>query len=454
MSTLRSLAAACSLLFVALWLTLFVSGANDHLAASGSLLVRPRVLFIPFSALYLLMLLVWLYATQGWILLVKTFRDNVFVIGGFAALALVSLLWSQMRNAYWHDGAIYILLPSYSFMVFALACTIPLIAPCRRYWQIFFLMPLIVLLVTLAIDITNPGTFGRINARAAGFLENSNQAAYATAALCAMLIQYRKINILNTSLMIICGFAIFSTFSRGGMLCFILLTAIYVSSIRIQINFKNILLLGTCGVLLLGAILFAAPHIVGKAEMFSSRGAQSRMEMFAFEKSLDDSSIKSRQDLIVDAVEQIKRAPILGHGTGYSRFAPVAPHNMYLTLWMELGIVGLGLYVWILVAGYRLFSERDFWPGKALILVVAVQSLFSHTVLQEFQFLIGYGFLLTLSWFNAHGPAEMRVRQRRHRRSSRGEAVGSRGRRAHVRGTATRLARRELSGASPRGSVE
>jgi hypothetical protein len=75
-----------------------------------------------------------------------------------------------------------------------------------------------------------------------------------------------------------------------------------------------------------------------------------------------------------DAWEAVMQKPLLGHGTGMSG-SRWAPHNEYVSIWLEMGIPGLILFVGtlgILVvrsvltggrAGYLLFAILAFTPA-------------------------------------------------------------------------------------------
>lgn len=99
---------------------------------------------------------------------------------------------------------------------------------------------------------------------------------------------------------------------------------------------------------------------------------------------LQDLSGQLRFNIWQGAVELIKEKPILGAGLdGYERLAPdyqkrfydpytgelisvethPYPHNLYLTLWLELGLLGLIVFVWVLIKffkqGFKQLDKRD-----------------------------------------------------------------------------------------------
>ncbi len=96
---------------------------------------------------------------------------------------------------------------------------------------------------------------------------------------------------------------------------------------------------------------------------------------------LQDLSGQLRFNIWQGAVELIKEKPVLGVGLdGYERLAPdyqkrfydphtgelisvethPYPHNLYLTLWLELGLLGLIVFTWILIKFFKQgFKQLD-----------------------------------------------------------------------------------------------
>lgn len=90
----------------------------------------------------------------------------------------------------------------------------------------------------------------------------------------------------------------------------------------------------------------------------------------------------------------IREAPLLGHGLGSVRAVyaakfdqldspvePVAnPHSEYLYIWIELGVVGLALFIGLMIAAWRHARELDEtsrWVAQGLVLSMAVACLFN-----------------------------------------------------------------------------
>jgi len=105
---------------------------------------------------------------------------------------------------------------------------------------------------------------------------------------------------------------------------------------------------------------------------------------FVQKVGLQDLSGQLRFNIWQGAVELIKEKPVLGAGLdGYERLAPdyqkrfydphtgelisvethPYPHNLYLALWLELGLLGLIVFAWILIKffkqGFKQLDKKD-----------------------------------------------------------------------------------------------
>jgi O-antigen ligase len=151
-------------------------------------------------------------------------------------------------------------------------------------------------------------------------------------------------------------------------------------------------------------VLFALPEInqgdvLGRVLWFASAG-----------REVDDSAA-SRFQAAAIAFEMFFQSPLLGHGYASTMrvAANLTPHNMYLMLAAEQGVVGLTLYLTFLgligtraretMRGARL-GERRREVGLALLAMfafVAIQSLFSHNMLEHPSLFVAMPFLLAAS---------------------------------------------------------
>jgi O-antigen ligase len=110
----------------------------------------------------------------------------------------------------------------------------------------------------------------------------------------------------------------------------------------------------------------------------------------------EDGSVASRKMAAAHARDMFLEKPVTGHGLGSTSLESLAdsPHNMYLMLAAEQGVLGLALYVFLIAIMYlrgrgvaRAAATREEHDiGKTLMLYalfLAAQGFFSHNVLEE-----------------------------------------------------------------------
>ena len=186
------------------------------------------------------------------------------------------------------------------------------------------------------------------------------------------------------------------TMSRSGLLNFgtLLVTFIFFryvrSSLPIGSKFKEVSALVICAMIALG-------FVFTYTELTSASGGNSRLSRLLNNQRVDDGSAGTRLGAIVDCLEHIEAAPIIGHGTGFSRTMSELPHNIYLQQWVNNGILGIVSYIALLVTALATFIQRGCRNGQALIIVAVVGGLFSHNLLDQRPFLMLLGIMLGAS---------------------------------------------------------
>jgi O-antigen ligase len=146
-------------------------------------------------------------------------------------------------------------------------------------------------------------------------------------------------------------------------------------------------------ILIFTAALVLAREGVG---MFERPTARARIAMFTGDTSWL-SSEEGRLRLLAQAWEQVSEAPILGHGTGASYRTGRGSHNMYLDVWVQWGLPGLGAYLAFLLGSTWYFARRRFLPGLLLMPVIFFWGLLQHGLLDERGLVMLYGLLLGIS---------------------------------------------------------
>ena len=152
---------------------------------------------------------------------------------------------------------------------------------------------------------------------------------------------------------------------------FAVLTAVF--SISLVLTFSRSAFLALCAAFFIFMIGSGQKKIVwaGTALLFIFLGFSGILrENFVTSLNPRDITVGERLQTWCQSWEIIKEKPLLGHGanTYYKEFAAHAPanqeyrgyaHNFILQLWSDVGLVGVGLFLFGLVYG---FVKK--WPGK------------------------------------------------------------------------------------------
>jgi O-antigen ligase len=180
------------------------------------------------------------------------------------------------------------------------------------------------------------------------------------------------------------------------------------------------------------ALAIAAPSaLVIAVALWVSGPAQQRLaemstDMHASDITGETLSTAARMDFWSKALGFVKEAPLLGHGTGsikplyqameatnpspYGQATP-DPHNQFLHVTLQVGLLGGVILLAMWVAHFRMFLHRDVVSimGQAVVLQNVVGSLFnSHlsTVTQGMLYCLAVGVLGAAVRDQLAGPAE------------------------------------------------
>lgn len=160
------------------------------------------------------------------------------------------------------------------------------------------------------------------------------------------------------------------TYGRSGMIVLALLCGSYIL-FNARRNFGFLMIVAAVTLPLLGvglAMLEGGTH----HGAMKDKNTADRLEAIY---NLDFDKLKSPERVkdLSDALEAVQQRPMFGHGTGISG-TTLAPHNEYVSLWLEMGIPGLALFVgtwlWLIVrsimtggrAGYLIFALVAYTP--------------------------------------------------------------------------------------------
>jgi O-antigen ligase len=194
-------------------------------------------------------------------------------------------------------------------------------------------------------------------------------------------------------LLITAVFGVAATFSRGAfvMISVALLGAIWLKLVK---RAQGIVLILTLPLLILG-VSTSYEYLAAASENRSINRVVERLNWFK-DTGDEDVAVEGRKYGASQAWQLFLDRPVTGHGPGVASLAvrQEGPHNMYLLLMAEQGILGFILYVSLFVTllrrGRRIaryaqtMHERD--AGSAVVLYglfLATYGFFSHNVLEE-----------------------------------------------------------------------
>ena len=177
---------------------------------------------------------------------------------------------------------------------------------------------------------------------------------------------------------------VFLTFSRSGYLMFAVILLCYFGLQWLRGDGYRRIKVAFLGFLLLLGLAALLPWLLAEAmriDVFRNILTQ-RLAFFLSVFGGEVSTVvqESRVQLIPLYLGLIEQAPIFGHGTGFSRFQEAPAHNIYLKLWAEYGIVGLGLYLWWLASLFTAFLRRGAYSGLLLVGYLLMAGVFSHSL--------------------------------------------------------------------------
>ncbi|BDA68173.1 O-antigen polymerase [Rivularia sp. IAM M-261] len=178
--------------------------------------------------------------------------------------------------------------------------------------------------------------------------------------------------------------SVFTTFSRGGMICMIILITLFFIK---KILPKQQLIFIFAGVLalilnfsILGEFLESEASNLG----IINYDLQTRISTFTNPTSRQASDDTSRLDVVTYSWQKILESPLSGHGFGFVKtWGEILPHNMYLSYMLEHGIVGIIILPWLVFAVQSRANGEAKNLGLFLVVFTLIWSIFSNTVVYD-----------------------------------------------------------------------
>ncbi len=325
---------------------------------------------------------------------------NRRVLLALGAVVIASFIAAFSRTAWLDVGPRYVLFTAYTATVFLFSMLLPFPAHRREWFWWYLFAAFVVTVGSILTDVWRPGTFSIIPERAAGFTRNPNGGGFLVVAICTTLLSFERIRFLDLFLLVATTGAVVATQSRGAMLLMAFVSICYAGCVVRHAWRRGIgtvlKVIGGLG-LLVGLTVGGTALLIGQ-RMFASPGSRVDM-LLGREQAIGPN--ESRVELLEHSLELVRESPVFGYGSGFTARMPQGPHNMYISRWLDDGLLGMLCYIWLLVAMALTFVKRRFIPGIVFTALLVTEGFFNHNIFEERAFLILPGVLLGLSYFAA-----------------------------------------------------
>ena len=408
----RALRELPTVLLMAVFVATFGSCLDYHLAARGMLpSLRVYVFLWSLVAVNATILIGALASARERTRLLELYWSQRTVLLPLTAIVVCSFIGAFPATAHLGLGPRYVLYPAYYAVVVMCSMLLPFRGHHRRHMRMYLLVAFALAAGSILVDVIQPATFSPQPDRAAGFAMNPNGAAFLLVSLCCALIVFDRVR--TTDLLVIGATAlgVLATWSRGGFVLLAFVVGCYAIGVARHGSRRGghvLMVQAAACVILLAGVYGAATSLVNRGVF----GSGTRVQMFLGEREVVTAN-NARVRLIADSWDLIRQAPMLGYGSGYSFSMRQGPHNIYLSRWLDNGLIGLVSFLWLLGGAWLTFRARRYTPGMVFVGVLAIEGVFSHNLLDERAFLLLFGMMLTLSAASAAEPVTAARRSRR-----------------------------------------
>jgi len=265
-----------------------------------------------------------------------------------------------------------------------------------------------------------------------GFFANPNETGMASVislACCLILSMVSASTIINRILTvascITLGAAVFLTFSRGAMLTFFVVGALFLL-LTATFNARSVQFFFVAAVLLMFSYWF---FVFGYKSLEWSN--EQRVRIVSFERMLTGESISERDsggrlNGISAGLEYWEKSPVIGHGLGSMHrmpgeyFGGLGCHNTHVMVLGEVGIVGFAFYLMWMLSYLHSATRIKYLPARVFcsltIAIFVLYGMVSHNVLDQrgMNCFIGVGFCflglytrraVEITWPNQQGTS-------------------------------------------------
>ena len=309
-------------------------------------------------------------------------RLEPLVVWAFA-YALLSIVWfvpSSQSALAWQQVQTRLL--SAGFLVLALVIFAE--ARARRAARRAIVAATLLAVALNLYEVVFPQTFSDIPGRATGLYDNVNQSG-AALVLGLILGQDALPRRLRLLFALTVGLGLLATVSRSAILGWGLVLALGAA----RRGHRRRALTAATAVGLAAWLLLLSPWWTGVEQALEERGVltanvRERFDVFS-SAELGDASTQERRQVATLAWDSFAEQPVVGGGTGASTETPfdLGPHNMYLAMMVDHGVIGLFLLPTLILAAVWGADPRRAFSVVPFALFLAFWGFFSHNVLEE-----------------------------------------------------------------------
>lgn len=373
-----------ALLYVSALLAFFVSPLDNYLGSIGALPVRPTVLFAAgFLPVVAVAAVRWGRSGMRVGDPTDLVSSNSHLMIAFSFLVAVALLWNihpDVVAAGVEPSAVRL----YGLVNLGGALALAGAGVRERHVANVLLPAMLLMIATMYADFVSPGTFSVDGYRAAGVAQNSNVAGFIVVLITAASLTYERVRLRDLVLLGVCGMGVVWTSSRAAILVFAVVVLFWCQrSFSLGTLRGRAPWLGVATVAVAVVLVLFASYSVRMGEAYDWFVARRQSTIFAVDGPETLIWSVDRMRCARYSLDALPGHWILGHGTGFTRTLVMGPHNLFLEQWVSNGLPGLLGLCWVLAVGFRAAVLRRSSTALATMMVIALQCLFSHNLLDE-----------------------------------------------------------------------
>ncbi len=258
--------------------------------------------------------------------------------------------------------------------------------------RMLFTVALAIVAASVLVDWIFPGIISQnsLGGRPAGLLENPNGAAFVVVTLLIGALDWSPGSRARPFVpFILVLVTVILSGSRGGFIALMGVLAVFsLSRVLDAKKLPAMIRRVVRGYALIGLVIVLGVTI--------ALGTKSRFAELAAHGVMADYAAQERVLAIGESWSLVADAPLVGHGTGYVYTMPLGPHNMFLRVWIENGLIGVFAHATLWIALAYMAVKRRSWQLGALEVAALLMGAVSHNVLEDRTLLLSLGIILAL----------------------------------------------------------